>query len=55
VLEAFRLGVAAQSSLLLAGLLACWIKSLVPFAYERGGTIAGIATVVGFCTSLLGS
>jgi ZIP family zinc transporter len=34
------------------GLLAMMTNSLMPFAFERGGTLAGIATVVGFAISL---
>jgi ZIP family zinc transporter len=30
-------------------------NSLMPFSYERGGELAGVATVVGFCLTLLGS
>jgi ZIP family zinc transporter len=30
-------------------------NSLIPFAYDRGGALAGAATVVGFCLSLLGT
>ena len=30
-------------------------NSLMPFAYDRGGALAGVATVVGFCLSLLGT
>jgi ZIP family zinc transporter len=30
-------------------------NSLMPFAYERGGALAGAATAVGFCVSVLGS
>lgn len=37
------------------GLLAMMTNSLMPFAFERGGAIAGIATVVGFAVSLAGS
>jgi hypothetical protein len=114
VLEAFGLGLLAQSSLLLAGLLVIWIEvprrvvgvlagfgagallsaisfdlvaeaqaleswqlalwmlvgvgvfvvgdyvamlanSLIPFAYERASSLAGVAAAVGFCVSLLGS
>lgn len=29
-------------------------NSLIPFAYERGGELAGVATVVGFCVSIIG-
>ncbi len=34
------------------GLLAMMTNSLMPFAFERGGSLAGIATVVGFAISL---
>jgi zinc transporter, ZIP family len=34
------------------GLLAMMTNSLMPFAFERGGALAGIATVVGFAVSL---
>ena len=35
------------------GLLAMLTNSLMPFAFERGGNMAGLATVVGFCLTLL--
>jgi ZIP family zinc transporter len=34
------------------GLLAMMTNSLMPFAFDRGGALAGIATVVGFAVSL---
>jgi ZIP family zinc transporter len=37
------------------GLLAMLTNSLIPFAYERGKELAGVATVVGFCLPLLGT
>ena len=37
------------------GLLAMMTNSLMPFAFERGGSVAGIATVVGFAVSLAAS
>ena len=37
------------------GLLAMLTNSLMPFAFERGGELAGAATVVGFCLSLGGT
>ncbi|HEX3087703.1 MAG TPA: hypothetical protein VHQ23_03550 [Ilumatobacteraceae bacterium] len=43
------------AALAAGGLLAMLTNSLVPFAYERGGQIAGVATVVGFCVSLMGT
>src|SRR6187431_2900558 len=36
------------------GLLAMLTNSLIPFAYERGKQLAGVATVIGFCLTLLG-
>ena len=44
-----------MAALAAGGLLAMLTNSLMPFAYERAGALAGVATVVGFCTSLLGS
>lgn len=35
------------------GLLAMLANSLIPFAYERGGEMAGVGTVIGFITSLI--
>ena len=37
------------------GLLAMLTNSLMPFAFERGKNLAGVATVVGFCLTLLGT
>ena len=37
------------------GLLAMLTNSLIPFAYERGKQLAGVATVVGFCLTMLGT
>ena len=37
------------------GILAMLTTSLMPFAYERGGKLAGAATVVGFCLSFFGT
>ena len=37
------------------GLLAMLTNSLIPFAYERGGQLAGVATVIGFCLTMLGT
>jgi ZIP family zinc transporter len=34
------------------GLLAMMTNSLMPFAFERAGALAGIMTVVGFAASL---
>jgi zinc transporter, ZIP family len=44
-----------MAALAAGGLLAMLTNSLMPFAYERGGALAGVATVVGFCLSLLGT
>jgi zinc transporter, ZIP family len=40
------------AALAAGGLLAMLTNSLMPFAYERGGQLAGAATVVGFCMTL---
>jgi ZIP family zinc transporter len=37
------------------GLLAMLTNSLIPFACKRGRQLAGVATVVGFCLTLLGT
>ena len=37
------------------GLLALLTNSLMPFSFERGGTLAGAATALGFCLSVLNS
>jgi zinc transporter, ZIP family len=42
------------AALAAGGLLAMLANSLIPFAYERGGELAGVATVVGFCVSIVG-
>lgn len=44
-----------MAALAAGGLLAMLTNSLMPFAFERAGAIAGVATVVGFCASLAGS
>ncbi len=41
------------AALAAGGLLAMLTNSLMPFAYERGGSMAGVATVVGFCLSIV--
>ena len=41
------------AALAAGGLLAMLTNSLIPFAYERGKSLAGVATVVGFCLTLL--
>ncbi len=43
---------ARMAALAAGGLLAMLTDSLIPFAYERGGTAAGLGTVVGFAVSL---
>jgi ZIP family zinc transporter len=35
------------------GLLAMLTNSLMPFAFDRGKELAGVATVVGFCLTML--
>jgi zinc transporter, ZIP family len=35
------------------GLLAMLTNSLMPFAFERGKNMAGVATVVGSCLTML--
>jgi zinc transporter, ZIP family len=37
------------------GLLAMLTNSLMPFSFERGGSLAGAATALGFCLSVLNS
>jgi ZIP family zinc transporter len=44
-----------MAALAAGGLLAMLTNSLIPFAYDRAGSLAGVATVVGFCASLFGS
>jgi ZIP family zinc transporter len=44
-----------MAALAAGGLLAMLTNSLMPFAFERGGQLAGVATVVGFCLSLSAS
>jgi ZIP family zinc transporter len=44
-----------MAALAAGGLLAMLTNSLMPFAYERGGELVGVATVVGFCLSLGGT
>lgn len=44
-----------MAALAAGGLLAMLTNSLVPFAYERAGALAGVATVAGFCISLAGT
>ncbi|TDT17042.1 ZIP family zinc transporter [Ilumatobacter fluminis] len=42
-----------MAALAAGGILAMLTDSLVPFAYQRGGQLAGAATVLGFCLSAL--
>jgi ZIP family zinc transporter len=44
-----------MAALAAGGLLAMLINSLIPFAYEHGGELAGVGTVLGFCLALMGS
>lgn len=46
---------ARMAALAAGGLLAMLTNSLMPFAYARGGELAGAATVVGFCLSVAGT
>jgi zinc transporter, ZIP family len=43
------------AALAAGGLLAMLTNSLMPFAFERGGMLAGIATAIGFCLAVIGS
>jgi zinc transporter, ZIP family len=43
------------AALAAGGLLAMLTNSLIPFSYERGGQLAGAATALGFCLSVLNS
>jgi ZIP family zinc transporter len=43
------------AALAAGGLLAMLTNSLMPFAYEHGKRWAGVASVVGFCVTLLGT
>jgi ZIP family zinc transporter len=43
---------ARAAAIAAGGLLAMLAASLVPFAYEKGGSWAALATVVGFCASM---
>jgi ZIP family zinc transporter len=46
---------ARLAALAAGGLLAMLTNSLIPFADERAGEWAGVATVVGFCLSVVSS
>jgi ZIP family zinc transporter len=43
------------AALAAGGLLAMLTNSLIPFSFERGGSLAGAATAVGFCLSVMTS
>ena len=43
---------AAASSLAAGGLLAMLTNSLIPFAFQRGGLLAGVWTVIGFAAAV---
>jgi zinc transporter, ZIP family len=43
------------AALAAGGLLAMLTNSLIPFSFERGGSLAGAATAVGFCVSVIPS
>jgi ZIP family zinc transporter len=43
------------AALAAGGLLAMLTNSLMPYAFEKGGAMAGVFTVVGFAVSMLGS
>ena len=42
-----------MAALAAGGLLAMLTNSLIPFAYERAGELAGAGTVVGFCLAFM--
>lgn len=44
-----------MAALAAGGLLAMLTNSLIPFAYERAGELAGVGTVVGFCLATMSS
>jgi ZIP family zinc transporter len=43
------------AALAAGGLLAMLTNSLIPFSFERGGSLAGAATALGFCLSVMGT
>jgi ZIP family zinc transporter len=43
------------AALAAGGLLAMLTNSLIPFSFERGGALAGAATALGFCLSVMNS
>lgn len=50
--DAFGLAGDRAAAFAAGGLLAMMTNSLMPFAFERGGALAGVMTVVGFAVSL---
>ena len=50
--DAIGLSGARAATFASGGLLAMMTNSLMPFAFERGGALAGIMTVVGFAVSV---
>jgi ZIP family zinc transporter len=52
VADAIGLSGARAATFASGGLLAMMTNSLMPFAFERGGALAGIMTVVGFAVSV---
>jgi zinc transporter, ZIP family len=53
--DAFGLAGDRAAAFAAGGLLAMMTNSLMPFAFERGGALAGVMTVVGFAVSLASS
>jgi len=43
----------AAAAFAIGGVLAMLTDSLMPFSFERGGDVAGVWTVVGFCAALM--
>jgi hypothetical protein len=50
--DALGLSGARAATFASGGLLAMMTNSLMPFAFDRGGALAGIMTVVGFAVSV---
>jgi zinc transporter, ZIP family len=46
---------ARAAALAAGGLLAMLTNSLIPFSFERGGSLAGAATALGFSLSVVNS
>jgi ZIP family zinc transporter len=56
IAESFSGATGSRAAAIAAGgLLAMLTNSLMPFAYERGRSLAGVATVVGFCMAVGGT